>query len=78
MDKRINYKNLEDLKQSGSPIIIFKVVREAEAIANACHDMGIAVVGLVISKKDIPKKNFVVLRLSTCQICPNVFQKQEL
>ena len=39
MDKRINYKNLEDLKQSGSPIVIFKVVREAEAIANACKDI---------------------------------------
>ena len=43
MDKRIEYKNLENLKKSGDPVIIFKVVREAEAIANACRDMGIVV-----------------------------------
>ena len=43
MDKRIEYKNLENLKKSGDPVIIFKVVREAEAIANACRDMGMVV-----------------------------------
>ena len=37
MDKRIDYKNIEKLKEAGNPVIIFKVVREAEAIKNACH-----------------------------------------
>ena len=43
MDKRIEYKNLENLKRSGDPVIIFKVVRETEAIANACREMGMVV-----------------------------------
>ena len=58
MDKRINYKNLEYLKKSGSPIIIFKVVREAEAIANACHEMGIVVAGFCDFEKRNTEKKF--------------------
>ena len=58
MDKRINYKNLEYLKKSGSPIIIFKVVREAEAIANACHEMGIIVAGFCDFEKRNTEKKF--------------------
>ena len=63
MDKRINYKNLEGLKQSGSPILIFKVVREAEAIANACKDMGIVVAGFCDFEKRHTKEKFCDLEV---------------
>ena len=47
-DKRIEYKILENLKKKGDPVIIFKVVREAEAIANGCREMGIYVAAFCV------------------------------
>jgi len=78
MDKRINYKNLEDLKQSGSPIVIFKVVREAEAIANACKDMGINVVGFCDFEKRHTKEKFCDLEVIHMPDMPQRFPKARI
>ena len=53
MNNRANYKQIEKLKEAGLPVIIFKVVREAEAISNACREMGIVVSGFC----DFEKRN---------------------
>ena len=58
MDNRIEYKNLEKLKEPGSPVIIFKTVRESEAIVNACLEMGIIVSGFCDFEKRNTEKKF--------------------
>ncbi len=43
MEKKVKYSCLEPLKAPGLPIVIAAAVREAEALANACSDLGISV-----------------------------------
>ena len=43
MERTVKYNCIESLKKNGDPIIIVAAVREAEAIAYACKDLGINV-----------------------------------
>ena len=43
MNKIAKYICTENLKKEGSPIIIVTLVEEAEAVLNACKDLGINV-----------------------------------
>ena len=63
MDDRIQHKDLTNLKKKDQPIIIFKVVREAEAILNACREMGIVVTAFCDYEKRNTEKNFCGLEV---------------
>ena len=78
MDKRIEYKNLENLKKSGDPVIIFKVVREAEAIANACREMGIVVTAFCDYEKRNTEKKFCGLEVIHTPYLPERFPKARI
>jgi|TARA_B110000438_G_scaffold84457_1_gene84047 organic radical activating enzyme len=78
MDKRIHYKNLESLKQSGDPVVIFKIVRETEAIANACRDMGILVVAFCDHEKRKTNENFCGLEVIHTSDLPKRFPKARI
>ena len=78
MDKRIEYKNLENLKKKGSPVIIFKVVREAEAIANACREMGINVTAFCDYEKRNTLKSFCGLEVIHMPDLPHRFPKAKI
>ncbi|MEC7137343.1 MAG: radical SAM protein [Pseudomonadota bacterium] len=78
MDKRIEYKNLENLKKKGDPVIIFKVVREAEAIANACREMGINVTAFCDYEKRNTLKSFCGLEVIHTPDLPHRFPKAKI
>ena len=78
MDRRIEYKNLEKLKEVGHPIVIFKIVREAEAILNACHDMGITVSGFCDFEKRNTEKKFCGLDVVHMPDMPKNFPKARI
>ncbi len=78
MDKRIEYKNLENLKKNGDPVIIFKVVREAEAIANACREMGINVTAFCDYEKRNTLKSFCGLEVVHTPDLPHRFPKAKI
>ena len=48
---KVNYNILESLKKSGSPIIIYALPQEAEAVAYACKDEGIKVAAFCDNEK---------------------------
>ena len=78
MDKRIHYKSLENLKESGDPVVIFKIVRETEAIANACRDMGILVVAFCDHEKRNTNENFCGLEVIHTTALPQRFPKARI
>ena len=43
MEKKVKFNCIQSLKEAGAPVIIVTLPEEAEAIANACRDNGIAV-----------------------------------
>ena len=49
MNKIAKYICTENLKKEGSPIIIVTLVEEAEAVLNACKDLGINVSAFCMS-----------------------------
>ena len=60
MDRQVKYDCLNNLKESGNPVIIVAAVHESEAILNACKEKGIQVAGFCDSIKEKSQKNFVV------------------
>jgi len=51
MQQKVNKNCNQSLKQTGAPIIIAAAVKESEAIANACRDIGINVSAFCDSEK---------------------------
>jgi len=78
MDKRIKYKDLNDLKKHDQPVIIFKVVREAEAILNACREMGIVVTAFCDYEKRNTVKNFCGLEVIHTPDLPGQFKNARI
>lgn len=58
MNLEIKKNCINELRKDGEPIIIFKIVREAEAIANACKELGIKVVAFCDFEKRNTLKSF--------------------
>ena len=78
MDDRIQHKDLTNLKKKDQPIIIFKVVREAEAILNACREMGIVVTAFCDYEKRNTEKNFCGLEVIHTPDLPGRFKKARI
>ena len=49
--KKVKYRCLQALRETGAPVIVFAAVHESEAIANACRDAGIEVSAFCDSEK---------------------------
>ena len=63
MEKQINKDCIQSLKQAGAPIVIAAAVKESEAIANACKDIGINVSAFCDSEKRKSKDIFCDLEV---------------
>ena len=75
MDKLLKYNCIQELKKSGSPIIIVAAVHESEAVANACKDMGIEVLAFCDSIKGKSQNFFCGLEVIHTPTLPDRFQK---
>lgn len=78
MNNRANYKQIAKLKEAGLPVIIFKIVREAEAIFNACSEMGIVVDGFCDFEKRNTGKKFCGLDVIHMPDLPKFFPKARI
>ena len=75
MEKRVKYSCLQSLKEAGAPIVIVSVAREAEAIANACRDMGIVVSAFCDNEERMTVNHFCGLEVIHTPKLPLLFPK---
>ena len=71
----VRYNSLESLTEAGAPIFIVAVIHEAEAIANACRDLGIGVTAFCDSKKRASQSLFCGLEVIHTPTLPERFSK---
>ena len=75
MQELVSKNCVQSLKKSGAPIIIVAAVKEAEAIANACKDIGINVSAFCDSEKRKSKESFCSLEVVHTPSLPDRFSK---
>jgi len=73
MEKKVKHNCLQSLRQEGAPIIIVAAVHEAEAIANACRDNGIAVSAFCDTEKRKTQNLFCGLEVIHTPTLPKCF-----
>lgn len=75
MQQKVNKNCIQSLKQTGAPIIIAAAVKESEAIANACRDIGINVSAFCDSEKRKSNDPFCNLEVIHTPTLPKRFPK---
>jgi|TARA_B100002003_G_scaffold237183_1_gene253988 organic radical activating enzyme len=75
MEKKVKYSCLQSLKEAGAQIVVVATVREAEAIANACRDMGIVVSAFCDTEKRKTVDHFCGLDVIHTPNLPQRFPK---
>ena len=73
--KKVKYKCLKALRETGTPVIIVAAVHESEAIANACRDAGIEVSAFCDSEKRSIRNNYLGLEVIHTPTLPRRFSK---
>ena len=78
MEKKIKYSCIQSLKEAGAPVIIVTLPEEAEAIANACRDNGIAVAAFCDNETRKLQKSYCGLEVVHTPTLPKRFPKARL
>ena len=75
MNNNVEYNCVKPLKGPGDPIIIYALPQEAEAVANACRDVGINVAAFCDKEKRKSEKSFCGLEVIYTPDLPKKFPK---
>ena len=78
MEKKVKYNCIQSLKEAGAPVIIVTLPEEAEAIANACRDNGIAVAAFCDNETRKLQKSYCGLEVVHTPTLPKRFPKARL
>ena len=78
MEKKIKFNCIQSLKEAGAPVIIVTLPEEAEAIANACRDNGIAVAAFCDNETRKLQKSYCGLEVVHTPTLPKRFPKARL
>ena len=77
MDKIAKFSCVENLKKEGNPIVIVSVADEAEAVLNACREIGIKVSAFCDNEKRKTQKPFCGLEVVHTPTLKKNFQKPD-
>ena len=78
MEKKVKFNCIQSLKEAGAPVIIVTLPEEAEAIANACRDNGIAVAAFCDNETRKLQKSYCGLEVVHTPTLPKRFPKARL
>ena len=78
MEKKVKFNCIQSLKEAGAPVIIVTLPEEAEAIANACRDNGIAVAAFCDNETRKLQKSYCGLEVVHTPTLPQRFPKARL
>ena len=78
VEKKIKFNCIQSLKEAGAPVIIVTLPEEAEAIANACRDNGIAVAAFCDNETRKLQKSYCGLEVVHTPTLPKRFPKARL
>ena len=78
VEKKVKFNCIQSLKEAGAPVIIVTLPEEAEAIANACRDNGIAVAAFCDNETRKLQKSYCGLEVVHTPTLPKRFPKARL